>query len=381
MVEIKFKYFDNINKSSASFFHISNQKRELLIKQTETLSSITLGFTWVTNYQDSLEESSQRAEDPDKQEDYEAQETAKNCTQLCNLYIVNKYLVLKSLENQDHLVINIENFYFVNLISSLGDKPDINDNLQSENTSKQTVFELHNQLCHLISMMNLYCIQQFDQNSCIIKRKLGQGSQGSVYKIQLRDQNKYTSNKSTQTSQKFNYAVKLINKFDEREESQQLVINEIQILRKFKKRDIQGIAHIHQVMEDEQYLYIVLGYKNGGDLKQKVKKRGNLNEFQAKQVCKQLLVTLHQIHCSGILHKDLTPYNVLFDGRENFDDHTLPDVCIIDFGLSQNQKQLREQVNKCGTPGYIAPEGAIFFKAKKMIRFYGQMPNVNQQNQ
>lgn len=60
----------------------------------------------------------------------------------------------------------------------------------------------------------------------------------------------------------------------------------------------------------------------------------------------------------NILHRDLTPVNILFDNRLVFNSLKQTDLSlsIADFGLSIFIEDLKQDFAKCGTPGYMAPE-------------------------
>lgn len=64
---------------------------------------------------------------------------------------------------------------------------------------------------------------------------------------------------------------------------------------------------------------------------------------------KGILQGLVQIHQHGIVHRDIKPENIMLTGG----DTSLP--VIIDFGLAIHPES-PSLTERCGTPGYIAPE-------------------------
>jgi serine/threonine protein kinase len=50
-----------------------------------------------------------------------------------------------------------------------------------------------------------------------------------------------------------------------------------------------------------------MDYKCGGNLKELIKYKGMMNEYEAKSICFQLLQTLGDIHDKNVIHRDITP--------------------------------------------------------------------------
>ena len=92
---------------------------------------------------------------------------------------------------------------------------------------------------------------------------------------------------------------------------------------------------------------------NGGDLFDRIKKGGGLNEDTCRNYFLQLLDGLEHCHGKGVSHRDLKPENILIDT-----DNVLK---ISDFGLSAFHKEdggKHPNFNHttCGTLSYISPE-------------------------
>jgi serine/threonine protein kinase len=73
-------------------------------------------------------------------------------------------------------------------------------------------------------------------------------------------------------------------------------------------------------------LCIVTEYVAGTTLKRYVLKHGTLGVETLLEICQQLLDILHSVHATGLIHKDIKPTNVLFDGKQ---------VTLIDWGVSE----------------------------------------------
>lgn len=78
--------------------------------------------------------------------------------------------------------------------------------------------------------------------------------------------------------------------------------------------------------------------------------------FFLSKIMRNLISSLVYIHSKGVIHRDLKPENILFLEKGDFS--TLK---IADFGLSAFEKEFPYLYPKCGTPGFVAPEGC--FKA------------------
>eukprot|EP00347_Sterkiella_histriomuscorum_P001305 403372544 len=205
----------------------------------------------------------------------------------------------------------------------------------------------------MLSELKFYCVQYYEVGRFLDCKILGKGSQATVYKVYDNQQiSHYRSQQRTK------YALKKINKIDERPTFKNQIQNEVKIQRRLTKYKTNCVK-IHSVFEDEQHLYLLLDYQKGGSLKDLIKKRRCLNENQARVIIQQLLQTLNKIHRLGIYHRDLTPQNVLFNKDVKDSTFCTSDINIADFGLSAFYTKQTKNLSKCGTPGYIAPEVLI----------------------
>lgn len=71
------------------------------------------------------------------------------------------------------------------------------------------------------------------------------------------------------------------------------------------------IKHI-ETIETNQHIYIITELvENAIELKDFVKKYNSLSEKQIKDVMKQLICGVKEVHKKGYIHRDLKPENVL----------------------------------------------------------------------
>jgi serine/threonine protein kinase len=93
--------------------------------------------------------------------------------------------------------------------------------------------------------------------------------------------------------------------------------------------------------------FIVTRYVQGRSLQQIVERRGPLGEEALRSLGAGLVAALDAIHAADVVHRDLTPRNVMMaDG--------VP--IVIDFGIAQAFDATRITQTMVGTPGFVAPE-------------------------
>ncbi|BAT15582.1 cBL-interacting protein kinase 14 [Oryza sativa Japonica Group] len=112
-----------------------------------------------------------------------------------------------------------------------------------------------------------------------------------------------------------------------------------------------NIVQLHEVMATRNKIYFVMEYVKGGELFEKVAKRGKLTEVVAHKYFQQLISAVDYCHSRGVYHRDLKPENLLLDENEN--------LKVSDFGLSALSESKRQDGllhTTCGTPAYVAPE-------------------------
>ncbi|CEP08069.1 hypothetical protein [Parasitella parasitica] len=110
----------------------------------------------------------------------------------------------------------------------------------------------------------------------------------------------------------------------------------------------QHIVHVDQVKVENKCIYFILEYVEGGELYERIKLEGKIEESQAKVWFRELISAVAYIHKHGIVHRDLKPENVLLD--------KLDSIRLCDFGFGKVFDASKLLDTYCGSPFYAAPE-------------------------
>ena len=113
------------------------------------------------------------------------------------------------------------------------------------------------------------------------------------------------------------------------------------------------IVNLYLTFQDDDYLYMIMDYLEGGDLRKHMKTK-IFNIRQIKFVAACVIIGLEYIHRKGIIHRDIKPENLIFDDKGY--------LRISDFGIAIRNdliNKLEKNNDKSGTPGYMAPERII----------------------
>lgn len=147
------------------------------------------------------------------------------------------------------------------------------------------------------------------------------------------------------------YAAKVINKrlMAGREH---MVRNEIAVLKKVSMGHL-NILTLVDYFETMNNLYLVTDLALGGELFDRICRKGSYYESDAADLIRATLSAVAYLHDHGIVHRDLKPENLLFRTPEDN-----AELLIADFGLSRimDEEQFHVLTTTCGTPGYMAPE-------------------------
>ena len=145
-------------------------------------------------------------------------------------------------------------------------------------------------------------------------------------------------------------AIKILNKENiKTAEDKELVRIEIGIL---KLCHHPNIVRLLDHLENNDYIYIVTEYIEGGTLGQYFKKKKfNFSERQATNIMSQIANGVKYLHQYGIVHRDLKPDNIMITQQNDYGV-----IKIMDFGLSKIVSPNERMVDGYGTLSYVAPE-------------------------
>ena len=174
-------------------------------------------------------------------------------------------------------------------------------------------------------------------NQYQVIKPLGEGTFGSVYKVQ--------------DAQGSVYALKLLKLWEVSPEERTILINRFNMEYETGRIQSNYLVHSHQHGIVEGNPYIVMEFCPNGDLRDKK----HLNPDQLVQIAMHILYGLRDLHRNGKIHRDLKPDNVLFraDGT----------AILTDFGISGDQNKRMTERGWLGKPkqifgtyGYMPPE-------------------------
>jgi eukaryotic-like serine/threonine-protein kinase len=112
--------------------------------------------------------------------------------------------------------------------------------------------------------------------------------------------------------------------------------------------------HIVPVLEawiEQETAYMVMPLLHGGNLAQRLARRGALSVPEANQLLQQIASALDYVHNQQIIHQDIKPENIIFDHYDN--------AYLADFGIARNAlmpQHPKQAKHLFGSPRYVSPE-------------------------
>ena len=184
------------------------------------------------------------------------------------------------------------------------------------------------------------CLRPFTvlQNKYMIGRVIGVGGFGITYIGWDLNLQTYIAikeyfpdsiaSRDTSVSKDVTQVIPNENKKDIYEKGLKRYVEEAQSLSRFYQ--LQGIVSVKDFFYENGTGYIVMEYINGINLKEYLNNAGGkLDEATVLALMKPVLESLYQIHNAGMVHRDISPDNIMVD-RENR-------IKLIDFGSARGQ--------------------------------------------
>ncbi len=111
-----------------------------------------------------------------------------------------------------------------------------------------------------------------------------------------------------------------------------------------------GIVRVYEVFEEHNTAYLVMELLDGRTLSDVLRARGGpFGEAEALDVAERVGAALGAIHRAGLLHRDVSPSNLMVTGAGR--------IVLIDFGLARSFDAGRTAaMTRIVTPGYAPPE-------------------------
>ncbi|CAN8245177.1 unnamed protein product [Cochlearia groenlandica] len=169
-------------------------------------------------------------------------------------------------------------------------------------------------------------------------RELGRGQFGITYLC-------------TEISSGKNFACKSILKRKlTRTKDREDVRREIQIMQYLSGQP--NIVEIKGAYEDRQSVHLVMELCEGGELFDKISKRGHYSEKAAAEIIRCVVKVVQICHFMGVIHRDLKPENFLLSGK----DEASSMLKATDFGVSIFIEEGKVYEDIVGSAYYVAPE-------------------------
>nr|XP_043633422.1 calcium-dependent protein kinase 29-like [Erigeron canadensis] len=112
-----------------------------------------------------------------------------------------------------------------------------------------------------------------------------------------------------------------------------------------------NIVEFRGAYEDEISVHLVMELCSGGELFDRITKKGSYSEKEAAKIARQIVNVVHVCHFMGVMHRDLKPENFLMVSQ----DEDAP-IKATDFGLSVFIEEGKVYKEIVGSAYYVAPE-------------------------
>ena len=113
------------------------------------------------------------------------------------------------------------------------------------------------------------------------------------------------------------------------EKGKKRFLDEAHILAGFS--GLEGVVDVHDCFTENNTVYIVMAFIEGVTLKEYLRSAGKLSAVEAVNLLMPVMTSLKQIHRKGLIHRDISPDNIMLTQEGN-----RLKVRLIDFGAARN---------------------------------------------
>jgi serine/threonine protein kinase len=164
----------------------------------------------------------------------------------------------------------------------------------------------------------------------MIERVLGAGGMGAVYQAKYKDKSVALKILPSQAGRAPLERIKDVRRFH----------NEAKLAKRVPSKNTYDIVKFG--VDQNGQAYIAMSLEKGVSLAKLISKRGFLKPALIIHIARGVCKALKEVHESGIVHRDVTPANVMLRG-EDFDVTADANVCLIDFGLSMPMEKKKKK--------------------------------------
>ena len=143
----------------------------------------------------------------------------------------------------------------------------------------------------------------------------------------------------------------------------QIPVQTGKVYEKLKEIHHPNLAKIYDVCYGKEFCIVIEEYISGDTLEEKLEELKVFPKETVENYLVQILQGLREVHRQGVVHRDLTPANILIST-----DHV---VKLIDFGIARNPKENQKKDTLIlGTVGYASPEQFGFLQTDSRTDIY-----------
>ncbi len=185
----------------------------------------------------------------------------------------------------------------------------------------------------------------YDKYELYLNKQIGKGSYSTVYLGKVIEPKIINEHKLLNDI----VAIKKIKIDNIDSRSFKLINDEVNIMRKIINcsKSCPNIIKCYDIIEEYDYIYLILEYCEDGDLGQIIGKP--IKENIVKYYFSQLVNALYFLYDNNIIHRDIKPKNILLKNNKR-------DIVLCDFGFARVKNTIKKITTICGSPLYMAPE-------------------------